>query len=61
MRKYRVKTIFQSSVLANEYKKYYVIQKKKWYGWVSISEPVDDKERVMADCEEVNQLYNQFR
>lgn len=60
MRKFRVRILFKSNT-TGVYMKYYVIQEKKWWGWKNISEPMVNKVEVMADCEECNQLYNQFR
>lgn len=57
--KYRVKPIFGSNTTTT-YVKHYVLE-KKWLGiWFTISQTTIDKEMIMKDCEEAEELYNKY-
>jgi hypothetical protein len=56
--KYRVKPIFDYSSI---YSKYYVIQEKGRWCWHTISQETMDKEKVMKDCQEAQELYDKFK
>ena len=61
LQKYRVKPIFDHH-RDIKYSKMYVLQKLGPLGWLwwTISEPTDDKEKIMKDCEEAQEFYNKY-
>jgi len=60
-RKYRIRTVFHDDAM-NGYKKKYFIQKRitlPWFSyWITISASCFDREKVLADCKEAQELYD---
>jgi hypothetical protein len=57
-KKYRVKPFFGTMT---SYSKYYVIQVLTIFGfWRTISQETADKDKIMKDCEEAQDLYDKY-
>ena len=59
-KQYRVKSIFDHREAT--YTVFYVIQKKGPLGlfWWTVSEPIDNLERIEKDCKEAQELYDKY-
>jgi len=54
--KYRVKPIIGNKGEYYHFTKLYVIQKRNWFGWFDISNPVINEEYAQSFCEKLNNI-----